>query len=266
MALISDKTRQFCLASMLTPIARFCLRYSLRIQDAQEALKIAFVDAATQELKEQGLKINVSRLSVATGINRREIMRIYKVGNRKAGGISLVTKVIGTWKNHPNFTTKSGRPRVLTVDTDDSEFASLVRHVSQDTHAGTVAFELERVGLASRTPRGIKLRSLMYDASSDSDTAYKMLAEDSQELLLAVEENVFNSNDPRNLHITTVFDNIRLKDIPSIKKWMLRQGGIFQDKVERYLAKFDQDMNPKPGEEGGGRVALTVFSHTYGSK
>ena len=225
-------------------------------------MKVEFLEAAERELAREGQKVNISRLSIATGVHRSDVMRIHREGAIKEVSTNLITRVIGAWKTHPEYTTSSGRPRVLSADTDDSEFAGLVAHLTKDTHAGTVLFEMERVGLVERSRNGVKLKSKMFDASKNPEEAYRMLGQDSEALISCIHENVFEDVEISNLHIRTVFDNVRKRDVPRIREWLVEHGGKFHDKVEKYLAKYDQDVNPVKGAEGGATVIVNAFSFT----
>lgn len=63
-----DAGRLNFLVRILTPIARVCLKRSIYIQDGIEALKLAFIAASEAELSRSKHEVNISRLSIATGI------------------------------------------------------------------------------------------------------------------------------------------------------------------------------------------------------
>lgn len=241
---------------MLRPIASYCVRNSLRIQDTIEALKMVFLEAAERELISKGEKVSASRLSIATGVHRAEVRRVHLEGEVKEGASGLLPRVMGAWRTHRRFVSKSGKPRVLSYD----EFEDLVALITKDTHPGTVVFEMERVGVLDQTRNGLKLTSSYLDVRGDPENAYAMLGEDMAKLILCVEENVFGENRESNLHLRTIFDNVRPEEIQQIRSWIRHEGTKFQDKVERYLARYDQDVNPKKDVEGGTRVYVNAYS------
>lgn len=253
---VSEKIVISCLKSMLRPVAAYCVKNSLRIQDTIEALKVVFLEAAERELLSQGEKVSASRLSIATGVHRAEVKRVHLEGEVKDTASGLIPRLMGTWRTHRRFTSKSGRPRVLTED----EFAALVAIITKDTHPGTVVFEMERVGVLERTKNGLKLTSSFLDVSGDPEPAFEMLGEDVASLIRCVEENVFGEAQESNLHLRTIFDNVRVDEIENIRAWIRNEGTKFQDRIERYLAKFDQDVNPQEGAKGGTRVYVNAYS------
>ena len=81
-AIKNEKSIRFdILLQLLKPVALFCMRRShFSFQDFVEIAKVAFIRAAEEELGQSTQKVNVSRISVLTGIYREEVTRIYKKG------------------------------------------------------------------------------------------------------------------------------------------------------------------------------------------
>ena len=48
--------------------------------------------------------------------------------------------------------------------------------------------------------------------------------------------------------------------MPIIRQWLLEKGLEFHKMARDFMSQFDQDMNPVPGDPGGGRVCLGSFS------
>lgn len=255
-----------CLRVVLRPVLQFCLRWSLTIQDLLESAKIVFLEVAADEIKRQGKDPNVSRLSVMTGLRRREVMRIWRDGDEKTSSFGLITRVIGMWQQGKRFQGKNGKPKVLGIDGEDSEFNRLVQSISRDLHPGTVLFELERLQLVSRTDEGLVLKVESYFPKADPKEAFLMLAMDTADLMYAAEENILGNKKRQNLHLTTEYDNIRIDELPQIEQWFLDEGKKIHEKARQYLAKFDQSVNPKRGAEAGARVVLGTFSRTQVKK
>ena len=133
------------LQAILKPIIRLCFRQSLGLHDVVEAAKVLFIKVAEEDLQKSGEKISVSRLSVITGVHRKDAERIYRQGEVEIGGTRLSGKIISQWRRDKRFLTKNNRPRVLSYLGEDSEFAKLVRTVSAELKSGTIRFDLERI-------------------------------------------------------------------------------------------------------------------------
>ncbi len=250
-----------CLRIIMKPIMRFCLRHSLRIQDVLEAAKIALIDVAREDIEAAGQKVNVSRLSVTTGLHRRDVMRIYRDEDIISEPQGMISRIIGQWQSDKRFTTKAKKPRVLTADGDNSEFYKLIRLVSNDVHPGTVMFELERGGIIERVPRGVRLAVSAYVPKNDPEEGFILLAQDTEDLIDAVEENIFKPQDVPNLHVRTEYDRISEDAVPKIRDWLLAEGSAFHARARKFISQYDLDINPKAkGKDRPVKVSLGSFS------
>ena len=259
---MNDKERLAlrCLKTIIRPVARFSIKHSLTIKELLEAAKIAMLEIAEEELARGGEKVNVSRLSVLTGIHRRDVMRLTREGDKLEDSQNLISRILGQWEQDPRFVTASGAPRVLSVDGEDNEFKELVELISKDLNPGTVLFQLERTGLVERGPRGLKLLRKVQSLQDDIAAGYQLLASDVEELSLAVQENLEGSLETPHLHARTEYDNLFVKDIPEVRSWLLKEGTAFHERARTFLSKFDKDLNPSRKDPAGSRVVVGTFS------
>ncbi len=264
---MSDKDRQIfleCLERMLRPLAYFCLQRSIKFQDFVDVAKSAFLGAAREEIEKIGVADSVSRLSVMTGLQRRDVARLgstsaeSKVTERQ----NLIARLIGQWVSDKNFVTKQGKPRILSTDGRSSEFAKLARTVSKDLNFHTVLFELERLGIIKREPGKATLVHSAYEVKGNLREGFSILAEDTQDLIAAATENISAEKDPPNLHAKTYYDNICEEFLPEIRDWLLKFGQRIHQEAREFLSKFDKDINPAiPSKRSGARVAIGTYSH-----
>jgi hypothetical protein len=257
----SRKSALVALRYVLRPVVRFCLRKTLTIQDVQSISKSLFVELAREEIEYSGKKPNTSKISIVTGLRRKEVERINKsVGDDFDDSPALITRVIGQWLSDPEFVTATGEPRIVSYKGSDSEFYSLVQRVSTDVRPGSVLAELERLGAVEESARGLRLLARAYEPRGDLEAGFQLLSTDADDLILAVEENVHDEAVVPNLHATTEYDNICSSDIPEVRQWLLDEGMRFHKKVRAYLSQFDKDLNPDLRGRAGYRVVLGSFS------
>ncbi len=248
------------LEAILRPAVRFCLRRSLKFQQAALVLKRVFVEIAQEEIRRTGAEVSVSRLSVTTGLQRVDISGILKDQAPRTGK-SVISRIVGQWAGDPRFTKSDGKPRKLSCLGRDSEFSQLVASISRELNAYAVLFELERLNLIQRRDSEIELMSVLHVAK-DADDGFRMLGADMDDLFQSVEINAFRLSDIPNLHLKSHYDNLAIEHLPEIRSWILDEGSKFILKVQQYLAAYDKDLNPRlTGLTGGGRVAVGVFSN-----
>ncbi len=257
-----NQIAQECLELMLRPLARFCLRFSIGVPALEETAKRIFLEVAAEEIQKSGERVNISKLSAVTGIQRRAAVRIFRVGELKPEP-TRAARVIGMWRQDPRFTAKNGRARVLSLEGEDCEFNQLVRSVSRELHPRAVLYDLQRIGAIEVGADSVKLVARSYKPKGNPKEAYKLLAEDTEDLIEAVGENVRSSEDPLpNYHAKTQYDNISEEDLPTIRQWLFRQCSNLQKRTEKFLSRFDHDINPKCRGKGGKRVVLGIFSRS----
>lgn len=257
----SDSELQPILRAMLRPVLRLCLKRALNVQYILEQVKAVLVELAAEEIVEQGSKVNVSRVSVMTGIHRRDVSRLYKEKRMKTPDSSHITNIVNRWEQDPSYTTKAGKPRLLSYRTDDSEFHRLVRSIYREVGPAAILFELERQGLVEKTPRGLKLvhRVNRYE---EPGKIIELFSRNAETLSKAAEQNAFSPQETRNLHLRTEYKNVYQEDMPAIREWIYQQGHLFHRRVRSYLSLYDKDITPVSDKEAGAKVVVGAFSWT----
>lgn len=190
-------------------------------------------------------------------LRRREVRRLYVEGATRHDEIGLLIKILGVWTTSIQFTTKSGRPRTLESFT---EFCDLVATVSSDIPPRTVLAECLRLNLVKETGFGYKLIRSGLVTSTPSDLAYKLMADDVNDLIVTIEQNLDSSAGASpNPHAKTYFDNIERDSASKIKSWILRENKKIHKRLRDYLSQFDLDLSRKKHKKGGVRVAFGTF-------
>ena len=257
----SHKVVVECLELMLRPIIRFCIRRSIKLQDFLQISKTIFVRVAEAEMEQSEVKVSASRLSLMTGVHRKDVAQILSEGPLFKNEKNFITRIIGQWQNDPRFSTKSGKPRTLTCQGKNNEFIDLVRSVSNDPNPYTVLYELERLGMVQKTSRGLKLIGTFFNPSMNPTESLKLLASDTDDLITAVEENIEGTEKVPNLHIKTEYDKVSEDAVEKIRNWFIKEGGVFHARARKFLSQFDKDINPDvKGKNCKVRVAVGTFS------
>jgi len=253
-----------CLEHLIRPLVRYCMRNSHSYQDYARVGKQIFIQAAEKELRKTSKKVNVSRLSALTGINRAEVTKHYKESEPGAGQrLSVLWRVLGQWEQDERFSTKRREPRVLSYKGQDSEFHQLVKTISKDMNPGTVLYELERSNLVQKTPKGVKRVRQLADQGEDLEKLFELVSKDVDMCINAAEVNAAREVKISNLYVRTEYDNVFDKDLEKIRSWFVNEGKAFHRRARDFLSKYDQDVHPEPGEKAGRKVALSAVSFVY---
>jgi hypothetical protein len=143
---------------LLRPIASLLLKCGMTWREFAEVSKSVFVAVASQDFGLNGRPTNVSRVSILTGVSRKEIARVRAVLEQESdpppNKTTDATRLLSGWHQDPDFLTPAGEPRVLPADGEGASFAALWRRYGGDVPVTSMRKELERAGAITTLPDG----------------------------------------------------------------------------------------------------------------
>jgi len=153
------------LLAVLRPLARVAVDHGVQFGQLEELLKRAMVEAALRATAGEGRRAAapVSRLSVITGIHRKEVKRLAEGPDLTAvrAESTPAAQLFTRWLTDPAWRGADGRPRPLArrVSPGDAPgFEELARSVTTDVHPRTLLDELLRLELAEVDGRADTVR------------------------------------------------------------------------------------------------------------
>ena len=105
---------------LMKPLVRILLRNGVPVDVFEDVARRAYVVVADEDFTLEGRKQSVSRIGVLTGLNRKEVARLRKLGDR--GAIvdmqqhNRAERVLTAWLREPEFVDERGDPKVLPFD------------------------------------------------------------------------------------------------------------------------------------------------------
>ena len=251
-----------CLKWISRPVVKYCLRNSIKLQEVIEALKIVFVEEAKDSLAKSKIKFNDSKISVMTGVHRRDLSRLRESDLSPKYINNAIFKVLGLWQSSKKYLDNS-KPKKLTFGNDTSEFSKLVRSVTQDIHPQAVLTELIRCAAVKINQDKLSLIAKIYNPKGDYKKGFQIISSDCDDLISAVEDNVVGQANPPNHHVRTSYDNVYLNNTDKIKDWILSKGDDFHQDLREHISKFDVDVNPNHNKETKERFRVVVGSFSW---
>jgi len=259
-----EKAVSSAIFKLMRPLVRILLRNGIPFGTFSELAKRAYVSIASEEFAIEGRKPSVSRVSVITGLSRKEISRVRETTDPEAG-ISVqrynrAARVITGWISDPMFVDARGEPRDLVVEDGSGSFADLVRRYSGDVPARAILDELVRVASVTRTHEGkVRLLARAYVPQTGEADKIGILGTDVAELVSTIDHNLTARNsgqaDPW-FQRKVSYDNIPVEATDEIKELSARHGQEFLELLNRRLSERDRDVTPGTG--GTGRMKLSV--------
>jgi hypothetical protein len=140
----------------IKPIIRLMLAKGITYVQLTEWLKHIFIETALEQFETAESKLNDSRLSVLTGVHRKDIKRLKSIMtdhkiNEEPASVNLGSQIVSIWLSNPQYM-ENGRPKALPrykTQAGDNSFEALAELVTKDVRARAIIDELERLGAVS---------------------------------------------------------------------------------------------------------------------
>jgi hypothetical protein len=151
-----DAALQAALVRLLAPLAQLAVARGVPFAVVDEMMREAFVSSAHAAHPGLPEHRRASRVSAATGLNRREVNRLLDQQHAAAREArtaepprSPAAMVFAHWRAAPAYRTRAGAPRVLPRTGAAPSFESLAHEVTRDVHPRALLEELLRLNLAT---------------------------------------------------------------------------------------------------------------------
>ena len=149
-----------------------------------------------QAIAQQDSRVNISRLSVVTGMTRKEVSALLKDTSSYRGAITRrigqqrALRVLGGWLGDPRFQKRNGQPGELPYRTGNKSFALLVKSYGGDVTPKSVLRELERMEIVEVLETGeLRLRTSRSRATAEVHYKLSELARLFEDFALAAIES-----------------------------------------------------------------------------
>lgn len=237
-----------------------------------EVSKGVFVGVASQEYGLSGRPTNVSRVSILTGVSRKEVTRVRALLEQESEPLpnktTDATRLLSGWHQDPEFLTASGEPRVLPADGGGASFATLWQRYGGDVPVTSMRKELERAGAITTLPDGSLRAERRYFMPRHFDpqwiqNAGSMLrdlgAGITHNLDAAPEPAAPGGGGPRRRFIgRATSDSVDVAALPEFEAFVEKNGQEFLERVDKWLTEHEARAAPGAARKRM-RLGLGVF-------
>ena len=259
------KTLHAAVLRLLRPLVRLLLHHNVPYETFADLAKWVYVDIAGKEFQLPGKKQTTSRVSVITGLHRKEVARLQAMDvadtTAAIASFNRAEKVVTAWLQDARADDKSSSPRPLPLEGEKS-FSTLVKRYSGDMPVRAVLDELVRVGVVERTQTGeialLNQGSIVPEAGNRADLL-NIFGQDASDFLSTNTHNVLSEGKERFFQRSIWTDNIPVEHLEAARNYARHRGEELNSEFTTKFSELDRDTNPAITGTGKGRAVFGIY-------
>ena len=184
------------LARLLRPLVRLCIRSGITFPSLADLLRELYVHVADREFVLAGKVQTDSRVSLLTGIHRKEVRRLREAGapvSAVPGSVSRTSRIMAHWLAARGYVDAQGNPLPLARTSEEGgpSFEALVGEVTRDLRPRAVLDEWLDSKLVEIDEQGrIVLKEAAFVPKSGTEQQLYYFGRNMHDHLAAAVENV----------------------------------------------------------------------------
>ncbi len=191
-------------ASILEPLIHLLVHHGMGFQAFQELVKSTYIKVAEEEFKLEKKTQTDSRISLLTGVHRRDVKRLRNsvddIENSVAQRVGLGSQIVSLWVSDPQYLDEYGKPKPLPrhagVESGES-FEGLVSAFSLDIRPRVLLDDWLHLGVIHLDADGnIHLNIEAFVPNKGMDEKAFFLATNVRDHLAATAHNVMGIHSP----------------------------------------------------------------------
>jgi len=259
------------LRRVLRPLVRLMLAHGVTFPFLAELLKGLFVQVAEREFSLPGKAQTDSRLSLLTGVHRKDVRRLRRGAAAETQAmpatVSLGAQLVAAWLTAPRFLDRRGRPRPLPRTASEGggvSFEGLVASVSTDIRARAVLDEWLRLGIVrlDRTGRACLNTEAFVPARGFEEKAF-YLGQNCHDHAAAAVSNLL-AEAPRFLERSVHYDALSPSSVEALARDAARAGMAALKTLNRRAMTLERSdvASPAPRQ----RINFGVYFYSEPAK
>lgn len=258
------KSLSAAILRLLRPLIRILLRNGVSYGTFADLVRWMYVDVAMKEFSIEGRKQSTSRVSVLTGLSRKEVKRMQEISRpedtERDEKYNRAARVIAAWRRESEFQDADGKPSALSISGPWSNFSEIVRRYSGDVPVRAILDELLRIGAVKQLDNGkIVLRKKAYIPENSQADKLHILGTDVGHLISTIDYNLESNATQARFQRKVSYDNLPDEALPAFRKLSAKQAQKLLEKMDEWLAENDRDLNPSSNGTGRNQAGLGIY-------
>ena len=228
--------------AVLRPLASMLLKCGMTWKEFSDISKSVFVEAASAEYGIDGRKTNVSRVSILTGISRKEVKRQRDLLESAELPVTRktndATRLLSGWHQDGDFVNEDHMPVAISESGPGVTFEELCNRYGGDISPATMLKELLKTGAVKRRPNGeLEVLQRYYQPAMRDDENLMFAVDRIRDVIATMNNNVFLEEGSA-LRFGGFADSeaIPVESIPAFHKYMDNRGQAFLEEIDDWLA------------------------------
>lgn len=241
------------LRGILRPLVRALIARGMTAPAFYRLTKEIYVEVADAEFGIEGERPTDSRISVLTGVHRRDVKEM-RAADRDGDAavqskVNVITSVIGRWLASADTTKADGRPMPL-PRTGAQSFDTLVASVNKDVRPRTILDELVRQNLVLSDAEGLlHLRAEAFVGPDDIDQKVFFFGENVGDHIAAATDNLLSER-PKYLERAVYYNCLSSDSVDAIEAKARMDGAEMLTDLNRLAHSFqERDVDEGQGDE-----------------
>jgi hypothetical protein len=251
-------------ARILKPLIRILLRSGFSYGTFADIAKRQYIEVALNEFSIEGRKQSVSRVSVITGLTRKEVRRIVGLSQAEddetADRYNRAARVVAGWRRDTDFQDREGNSMELSISGSPNSFQELVRRYSGDVPYRAVLDELDADGSVQRLEDNrVKLTHRAYLPKADESMKLHILGVDTAFLIDTIDHNLNMKHQSPRFQRKVLYDNLPTEALPEFRRRSSEAAQGLLENLDKWLSGHDRDLNPKAKCTGRNTAGVGIY-------
>lgn len=234
--------------ALLRPIASVVLKCGMTWREFSELSKSVFVSVASDEFGIRGRPTNVSRVSILTGISRKEVKRqrelLTEPKAAKSPKTTDASRLLSGWHQDADYVGTDGSPLALPGAGPKPSFQSLFERFGGDTPEQTLVRELLKAGSVEKDDQGRYVAKRRYHMPVEMDAgSIRVFGTNLFDHANTLCKNITSNTEDRWLEGFAIDDQIHPDAVDEFRNFLDERGQHFLEEIDDWLGQHRLDSN-----------------------
>ena len=246
-----DQTLIRAARRILQPLVRILVRNGITALAFQELARKVFVDVTFDEFGIEGKPQTLARVSVITGLNRKEVARLRKLpplDETDGAWWNRAGTVLAAWFTDDAFLDGKHDPLDLPFSGESPSFTELVKKHSGDMYPRAIADELLRLGAIEEVRGRLRMSKRGYVPTEDPARMIDILGLDTRELIETIDHNLQAEPSDKLVQRKVLANNLPTRHLAEFNRYSERLIQHLIEELARWLSERDAGRDHSQSE------------------